>query len=214
MIKIKQAVIVEGKYDKIKLSSVIDTLIITTDGFSVFKNKEKLDLIRRLAENHGIVILTDSDSAGFKIRNYIKGCTKNGKITNIYIPDIFGKEKRKSSPSKEGKIGVEGVPVAILKQAFEKFGISASEDEDCENNENSENCKIKQKEITKIMLYDDGFIGKDGSGKKRKKLLKLLSLPEILSVNGLLEVLNSMYSREEYENAVKEIKITENEVVS
>ncbi len=214
MIKIKQAVIVEGKYDKIKLSSVIDTLIITTDGFSVFKNKEKLDLIRRLAENQGIVILTDSDSAGFKIRNYIKGCTKNGKITNIYIPDIFGKEKRKSSPSKEGKIGVEGVPVAILKQAFEKFGISASEDEDCENNENSENCKIKQKEITKIMLYDDGFIGKDGSGEKRKKLLKLLSLPEILSVNGLLEVLNSMYSREEYENAVNEIEITENEVVS
>lgn len=195
MIKVKQAVIVEGKYDKIKLSSVIDGLIITTDGFSIFKDKEKLALIRQLAENQGIIILTDSDSAGFKIRNYIKGCTEKGKITNIYIPDIFGKEKRKTAPSKEGKLGVEGIPVNILKEAFEKAGI---------NSENAD--KVQKQEITKIMLYDDGLIGKEGSFEKRKKLLKRLSLPERMSVNSLLEVLNSIYSLEEYKNALMEIK--------
>ena len=129
MIKVKQAVIVEGKYDKIKLSSIIDGLIITTDGFSIFKDKEKTALIRRLAENQGIIILTDSDSAGFKIRNYIRGCTQKGKITNIYIPDIFGKEKRKAVPSKEGKLGVEGVSTDILKDAFEKAGIVSEKTE-------------------------------------------------------------------------------------
>ncbi|HBH94891.1 MAG TPA: DUF4093 domain-containing protein [Ruminococcaceae bacterium] len=195
MIKVKQAVIVEGKYDKIKLSSVIDGLIITTDGFSIFKNKEKLALIRRLSEKQGIIILTDSDSAGFKIRNYIRGCTQKGKITNIYIPDIFGKEKRKTAPSKEGKLGVEGIPVKVLKEAFEKAGITS---------ENTE--KPHRDEITRIMLYDDMLMGREGSEEKRKKLLKKLSLPEMLSVNSLLEVLNSIYSLEEYKNALKEIE--------
>lgn len=195
MIKVKQAVIVEGKYDKIKLSSVIDGLIITTDGFSVFKDKEKIALIRKLAENQGIIILTDSDSAGFKIRNYIKGCTQKGKITNIYIPDIFGKEKRKTSPSKEGKLGVEGIPVNVLKEAFEKADISS---------ENTE--KAHKEEITKIMLYDDGLIGRDRSEEKRKKLQKKLSLPEMLSVNSLIEVLNGLFSLEEYRNALKDIE--------
>ncbi len=195
MIKVKQAVIVEGKYDKIKLSSVIDGLIITTDGFSIFKDKEKLALIQQLAENQGIIILTDSDSAGFKIRNYIKGCTEKGKITNIFIPDIFGKEKRKTEPSKEGKLGVEGIPVNILKEAFEKAGISSKNTE-----------KVQKQEITKIMLYDDGLIGKEGSSEKRKKLLKQLSLPERMSVNSLLEVLNNIYSLEKYKNALMEIQ--------
>lgn len=195
MIKVKQAVIVEGKYDKIKLSSIIDGLIITTNGFSIFKDKEKTALIRRLAENQGIIILTDSDSAGFKIRNYIRGCTQKGKITNIYIPDIFGKEKRKVVPSKEGKLGVEGVSADILKDAFEKAGIVS---------ENTE--KSRRDEITRIMLYDDMLMGKEGSEAKRKKLLKRLSLPEMLSVTCLLEVLNSMYSLNEYKNALKEIE--------
>lgn len=195
MIKVKQAVIVEGKYDKIKLSSIIDGLIITTNGFSIFKDKEKTALIRRLAENQGIIILTDSDSAGFKIRNYIRGCTQKGKITNIYIPDIFGKEKRKVVPSKEGKLGVEGISADILKDAFEKAGIVS---------ENTE--KSRRDEITRIMLYDDMLMGREGSEAKRKKLLKKLSLPEMLSVTCLLEVLNSMYSLNEYKNALKEIE--------
>lgn len=195
MIKVKQAVIVEGKYDKIKLSSIIDGLIITTNGFSIFKDKEKTALIRRLAENQGIIILTDSDSAGFKIRNYIRGCTQKGKITNIYIPDIFGKEKRKVVPSKEGKLGVEGISADILKDTFEKAGIVS---------ENTE--KSRRDEITRIMLYDDMLMGREGSEAKRKKLLKKLSLPEMLSVTCLLEVLNSMYSLDEYKNALKEIE--------
>ena len=195
MIHLKQAVIVEGKYDKIKLSSIIDALIITTDGFSVFKNKEKIALIKELAEKNGVIVLTDSDSAGFKIRNYIKGCTQKGKIINIYIPDIFGKEKRKTAPSKEGKLGVEGIPMQILVEAFEKAGVTASE------------CEKEQKEaITRIRLFDDGFIGQPNSDEKRKKLLKTLSLPSMLSTNAMLEVLNSMFTVEEYEKAVKSIE--------
>lgn len=195
MIHLKQAVIVEGKYDKIKLSSIVDALIITTDGFSVFKNKEKLALIKGLAEKDGVIVLTDSDSAGFKIRNYIKGCTKKGKITNIYIPDIFGKEKRKPAPSKEGKLGVEGIPSQLLIEAFEKAGVTVSDDE------------REQKEvITRIRLFDDGFIGQANSDEKRKKLLKALSLPSLLSTGALLEVLNAMFSIEEYEAAVNRIE--------
>ena len=195
MIHLKQAVIVEGKYDKIKLSSIVDALIITTDGFSVFKDKEKIALIKELAEKDGVIVLTDSDSAGFKIRNYIKGCTKNGKITNIYIPDIFGKEKRKTAPSKEGKLGVEGIPSQILIEAFEKAGVTVNKDDG------------KQKEaITRIRLFDDGFIGQANSDEKRKKLLKELSLPSLLSAKAMLEVLNAMFTVEEYEEAVKRIE--------
>lgn len=194
MVKLKQAIIVEGKYDKIKLSSIIDGLIITTDGFGVFKNKEKSALIKKLAEKQGVIIITDSDSAGFKIRNYIKNITQNGKIVNIYIPDIFGKEKRKQTPSKEGKLGVEGIPNDILIDAFKKAGILT---ESIMNNVQSD-----KEEVTRIMLYDDGFIGKEGSEEKRKKLLKKLSLPEMLSTNGLLEVINTMFSFEEYKSAV------------
>ena len=196
MIHLKQAVIVEGKYDKIKLSSIVDALIITTDGFSVFKNKEKIALIKELAERNGVIVLTDSDSAGFKIRNYIKGCTQKGKITNIYIPDIFGKEKRKAAPSKEGKLGVEGIPSQILVEAFEKAGVTVSDSD-----------YAKKEEITRIRLFDDGFIGRENSDEKRKKLLKALSLPSLLSTGAMLEVLNSMFTIEEYEAAVKSIEL-------
>lgn len=204
MIKLKQAVIVEGKYDKIKLSSIIDSLIITTDGFGVFKNSEKSALIKELAEKQGVIILTDSDSAGFKIRNYIKNITGNGKIINVYIPDIFGKEKRKTAASKEGKLGVEGVPNDIIIAALEKAGVTAAKNED-NNKDTNKNA------ITRIMLYEDGFIGKDGSSERRKKLLKALSLPEMLSTNGLLEVLNTMFSLEEYESAANKINTEKNQ---
>lgn len=194
MIKVKQAVIVEGKYDKIKLSSIIDGLIITTDGFSVFKNKDKIELIKKLAEKDGVIILTDSDSAGFKIRSYIKSCTQNGRVINIYIPDIFGKEKRKTVLSKEGKLGVEGIPSDIIIEAFKKAGVSA---DDISSG--------SKEEITRIMLFEDGFIGTEGSENKRKKLLKYLSLPQMLSTNGLLEILNTMFTINEYRKAVTEI---------
>lgn len=196
MIHLKQALIVEGKYDKIKLSSITDALIITTDGFSIFKDKEKIALIKSLAEKNGVVILTDSDSAGFKIRNYIKGCTQKGKITNIYIPEIFGKEKRKAMPSKEGKLGVEGIPADILREALQKAGILS---------ENDVEQTQKKHWASKIMLFDDGFIGRENSEEKRRKLLKALSLPSILSANSLIEVLNTMFSEEEYKSAVEQI---------
>lgn len=194
MIHLKQAVIVEGKYDKIKLSSIIDALIITTDGFSVFKDREKIALIKGLAEKDGVIVLTDSDSAGFKIRNYIKGCTQNGKIINIYVPDIFGKEKRKSTPSKEGKLGVEGIPSKILIEAFNKAGVTVDSAE-----------QKKNEAVTRIRLYDDGFIGQSDSAEKRKRLLRTLSLPAMLSTGAMLEVLNAMFTIEEYEVAVKSI---------
>lgn len=202
MVKLKQAVIVEGKYDKIKLSSIIDSLIITTDGFGVFKNNEKSALIKELAEKQGVIILTDSDSAGFKIRNYIKNITQKGKIINVYIPDIFGKEKRKAAASKEGKLGVEGIPNKIIIAAFEKAGVIAQD--------TNNNTQTNKNTISRIMLYEDGFMGKDGSSERRKKLLKALSLPEMLSTNGLLEVLNTMFSLEEYKSAVNKVNTEDN----
>ena len=123
MLHIKQAVIVEGKYDKIKLSSIVDAVIIPTGGFKIFKDKETLKVIRYFAETTGIIILTDSDTAGFKIRSFLKGAVKNGKIINVYVPDIFGKEKRKTEKSKEGKLGVEGISEKILLEAFQNQGI-------------------------------------------------------------------------------------------
>lgn len=186
MIHLEQAVIVEGKYDKIKLSSIIDAVIITTNGFSVIKNKEKLDIIRFYAANKGIIILTDSDRAGFKIRNFIKGAVKNGKITNVYIPDIFGKEKRKAVPSKEGKLGVEGIDKDILIKAFEKAGITSSESNELLDS------------VTKIDLYEAGLTGGENSSDKRSMLLKELGLPQLLTTGGMLDIINSMMSRNEF----------------
>lgn len=148
MIKIEQAIIVEGKYDKIKVSSFIDAVIIVTNGFGIFTDREKLELIRFYAMKTGIVILTDSDKAGFAIRNHIKGAVRNGKIYNVYIPDIMGKEKRKVKPSAEGKLGVEGVEKNIILKAFEKAGILTSE---CE--------KDDTQKITKTDLYLMGLSG-------------------------------------------------------
>lgn len=186
MLHLEQAVIVEGKYDKIKLNSIIDGVIITTNGFSVIKDKEKIELIRYFAKKKGIIILTDSDSAGFKIRNYIKGAVKDGKITNVYIPDIFGKEKRKTAPSKEGKLGVEGIDKEILLKAFEKAGILSSETTE------------KRDPITKIDLYEAGLTGGKNSSEKRKAVLKRLDMPQLLTTNSMLEILNTMMSREEF----------------
>lgn len=186
MLHIEQAVIVEGKYDKIKLSSILDAVIITTNGFSVMKNKEKLEIIRFYAQNKGIIILTDSDSAGFKIRNYLKGTIKNGKIINVYVPDIFGKEKRKAAPSKEGKLGVEGIDKEIILDAFKKAGV-ISYDKDADNDP-----------ITRIDLYECGLSGGENSSEKRKVLLQQLGMPQLLTTTGMLEILNTMMSRSEF----------------
>lgn len=186
MLHIEQAVIVEGKYDKIKLSSILDAVIIPTNGFSVMKNKEKLEIIRFYAQNKGIIILTDSDSAGFKIRNYLKGAIKNGKIINVYVPDIFGKEKRKAAPSKEGKLGVEGIDKEIILDAFKKAGV-ISYDKDADNDP-----------ITRIDLYECGLSGGKNSSEKRKAILHKLGMPQLLTTTGMLEILNTMMSRSEF----------------
>ncbi|MBS6445635.1 MAG: DUF4093 domain-containing protein [Ruminococcus sp.] len=195
MLKLKQAIIVEGKYDKIKLSSIIDAIIIQTDGYGIFKDKEKLDLIRFYANSTGIIILTDSDSAGFKIRNYLKGTIGDGNIINVYTPDVFGKEKRKIKQSAEGKLGVEGLNVDLILQAFQRANITGM---------STDSCNVKK--ITHTDLYILGLSGNSNSKKLRSELLKYLQLPERLTSSGLLEVLNTMFTLEQVEDIVKSIK--------
>ncbi|MCM1314085.1 MAG: DUF4093 domain-containing protein [Prevotella sp.] len=190
MIKINQAIIVEGKYDKIKLASVVDAVIIVTDGFRIFKDTEKIELIRYYARKTGIIILTDSDSAGRKIRGYIKGAVNDGKIINVYIPDIFGKEKRKEKPSAEGKLGVEGIDKDILIKAFEKSGIHSEE-------------VTRKKDITKFTLYELGLSGGKDSRQLRENLQKSLGLPSLMSTSALIEVLNIMMTSTELAEYVK-----------
>lgn len=193
MIKTDKAVIVEGKYDKIKLESVLDAVIIPTDGFSVFNDKEKLRLIRNLAKTRGIIILTDSDSAGFKIRSYLKGAIPSEQITNVYIPDIKGKEKRKDTPSTEGKLGVEGMDVKVLNEAFRKAGVV------------SENVPKPSKKIDHKDFYEDGLSGSSDSSMKRNQLKKQLDLPSKLSTSSLIDMLNIFLTYEEYKEMVNNL---------
>lgn len=194
MIKLSQPVIVEGKYDVIKLSNILDALIVKTDGFGIFKDSEKQRLIRRLANEKGIIVLTDSDSAGFVIRNFISSCVPKDKIINVYIPDIFGKEKRKTERSKEGKLGVEGVPESVILEALRKAGVTASVTDE------------KRRLITNVDLYEHGLSGRENSSRKRKKLLAALSLPERMSTSSLVKILNSFVTYEEFIEKVKEIE--------
>ena len=196
MIKIDKVIIVEGRYDKIKLSSMIDGIIIETEGFGIFKDKDKQKLIRKLAETKGIAILTDSDSAGFVIRNFITSIVPKEYITNVYIPDIYGKEKRKDSPSKEGKLGVEGVSAEILKEAFKKAGIGVSQSETNE-----------RKKITLNDFFDDGLTGDTQSKRKRTDLLKKLDLPERMSTKAMLDILNAFITYDEYKKLVESEEI-------
>lgn len=192
MIKVDQVVIVEGRYDKIKLSSIIDGIIIETEGFGIFKDKDKQRLIRKLAEKKGIVILTDSDSAGFVIRNFITSIVPKDHITNVYIPDIYGKEKRKSEASKEGKLGVEGVSADVIANAFEKAGIGVSE-----------SVKSERREITLNDFYDDGLTGSADSKAKRQRILIKLDLPEKMSTKAMLDILNLFLTYEDYKKLVE-----------
>lgn len=194
MIKIKQAVIVEGKYDKIKLSNIIDAPIIQTDGFGIFKDKELQLMIRKLAKKRGVLVLTDSDSAGFKIRSFIGSTVDRKDIIHAYIPDIFGKESRKTEPSKEGKLGVEGVSEEVIMQALANAGVL------CEASPEPE------RPITKLDLYELGFAGGEDSSKKRAALLRYYSFPERLSANSLITVLNCVTTYERFLEDVKEIE--------
>ena len=195
MIRIKQAIITEGRYDKIRLSNIVDAVIICTNGFSIFKDKEKQELIKSLAEKTGIIILTDSDSAGFKIRSFIRGFVKNGEVLNAVTPDIYGKERRKLQPSKQGKLGVEGIPDQMIIQALINAG--ATELNSSPQPENSD-------PVTRSDLMVLGLIGSEGSAERRRMLQRRLGLPELLSAKLLLEVVNKMYSRSEFIAIAKE----------
>ena len=195
MIRIRQAVIVEGKYDQIRLSSLVDTVILTTEGFGVFKDKEKQKLLRRLARERGLVVLTDSDSAGFVIRSFLNGIVEPQYITNVYIPDVFGKEKRKAAPSKEGKLGVEGMRTEQLLEAFRKAGVTAE----------TGDAPHERREVTKTDLYEDGLSGGQDSARKRRRLLRVLDFPERMSANAMLKLINTCMTYAEYKAAVERL---------
>lgn len=200
MLKIKEAIIVEGNYDKVKLSSIVDALILTTGGFGIFKNKEKLKLIRTLAEKNGIILLTDPDRAGFAIRNYIKQGIARDKIRHAFIPDIAGKERRKAAPSKEGLLGVEGMDKQVVLDALLKAGATVIGGEEEMGQARS------GRMLTKADLYADGFAGGADSAEKRRALLRRLGLPQRMSANMLLEVINTALGYETYCAAADAVK--------
>ncbi|MFR5995233.1 MAG: toprim domain-containing protein [Oscillospiraceae bacterium] len=185
--RIEEVIVVEGRYDRNMLLQVVDATVVETGGFSVFNDREKLAFLRKLAQKRGLILLTDSDGAGFVIRNYLKGAIPKEQVKQAYIPDIPGKERRKRKAGKEGKLGVEGMTPEILLQALRRGGATFV----------GEAAPSAPVPITKADLLDRGLIG-PGSTQKRQQLLKNLELPEHLSPNALLETLNLLMSREEF----------------
>ncbi len=196
---IKEVIVVEGRYDKNALAQVVDATIITLGGFSVFNDKEKLAFLRRLAEKQGgLIVLTDSDGAGFVIRNYLKGALPKELVKQAYIPDVAGKERRKRKAGKEGKLGVEGMKPEVLLESLRRAGATFLDD----------GAQVQKGEpITKADLFSLGLSGGAGSAAKRQALLKALELPEHLTANGLLEALNVLFSLEELTDAVEQLEI-------
>ena len=195
MRKIKEVIVVEGRYDKNTLSQIVDATVVTLGGVAVFNDREKVAFLRRLAEERGLVVLTDSDGAGFVIRNYLKGALPKDKVKQAYIPDIHGKEKRKRTPGKEGKLGVEGMKPEVILEALHRAGATFL-DTDAAPAE-------KKTPITKADLMTWGLAGGDGSSQRRQALLRRLELPEHLTANGMLEALNLLVGREELESLLK-----------
>lgn len=190
MKKIKEVIVVEGRYDKNALSQVVDATVITLGGFSVFNDKEKLSFLRRLAEKQGLIVLTDSDGAGFVIRNYLKGALPKDCVKQAYIPDIHGKERRKRTPGKEGKLGVEGMKPEVLLDSLRRAGATFLDE--------TVAIKPSSQPITKADLFTLGLTGGENAAQKRQALLKKMDLPEHLTANGLLETLNLLYDRETF----------------
>ena len=194
MIKLNSAVIVEGKYDKIRLQNIIDALIIPTNGYQIFKDKEKLQLIRMLADKNGIIILTDSDSAGMLIRSHLKGMIDDTKIKNVYLPQIVGKERRKRQPSAEGFLGVEGTDDEIIIKALELAGVTG------------ERSAEPTRRVTKSDMFLWGLSGSDNATDRRRKLQKYLNLPENIPANSFLDLINSVYGYEKFSEVINRWK--------
>ena len=186
MVKIREAIVVEGRYDKNTLSQIVDAPILETSGFGIFKDKQQLALLRKIAQTRGLIVLTDSDGAGFVIRNYLKGVIDTKYLKHAYIPDVYGKEKRKLAPGKEGKLGVEGMSHERILEALHHAGATF----DCEQ----ENVSSA---ITKQDLFELGLSGRKDSAAKRLQLIKRLDFPEHMSTNALLQAINLLYSRDE-----------------
>ncbi|MEA4953919.1 MAG: DUF4093 domain-containing protein [Pseudoflavonifractor sp.] len=185
MLKIKEAIVVEGRYDKNTLSQLVDGIILETSGFGIFKDGQRLKLLRRIARERGLIVLTDSDAAGFVIRNFLKGAIDPALVKHAYVPDRYGKERRKRQPGKEGKLGVEGMPPQVLEQALRQAGATFL-DEPGEG-------ELPRRQITKADLFTAGLSGTPDSAARRKDLLERLDLPEHLTANALLEALNMFY---------------------
>lgn len=187
MVKLQQAIVVEGRYDAGRLKQIVDAPIFETSGFGVMNDKKLLNLLRRVAQQRGLIILTDSDGAGFVIRNFLKGALPRDRVLHAYIPDIYGKERRKAKPGKEGKLGVEGMEREVILRALENAGAMLNDSE-----------APLRTPITKFDLYLCGLSGSDGSSSARKQLLQDLELPEHMSTNALLQALNVLYDREDF----------------
>ena len=187
MIQIKEAIVVEGRYDKNTLSQLVDTVILETNGFGIFKDKEQLALLRKIAQKRGLIVLTDSDGAGFVIRNHLKGAIPQDQVKHAYIPDLFGKEKRKRKAGKEGKLGVEGMRPEVLEKALRQAGATVLDGQAQAHS---------GPPLTKADLFAAGLSGGEGSKEKRQALLKKLDLPEHLTPNAMLPVLSALFDRE------------------
>ena len=190
MLKTDKVIVVEGKYDAIRLANIVDAAILRTEGFGVFKDKEKQELLRTLGEKRGLLVLTDGDSAGMLIRNYIRNIVPAEQITDVYVPDLYGKEKRKDKPSKEGKLGVEGIPDDILIEALKKAGVTEEGD--------VRPAVSNERLITRMDFYRDGLAGGPNSKAKRLALQSALGLPEHMTGKQLLRIINMMVSYDEY----------------
>lgn len=186
--RIKEVIVVEGRYDRNMLLQVVDATVVETGGFSVFNDREKLNFLRRLAEKRGLILLTDSDGAGFVIRNYLKGALPKEHVKQAYIPDMPGKERRKRKPGKEGKLGVEGMSPQVLLEALRRSGATFAD----------ESPTMEKNAITKADLLEKGLIG-PGSVARRQALLRELSLPAHLTPNALLEALNILFTLGEFD---------------
>lgn len=193
-IQIHEAILVEGRYDVNAVRQVVDTVVLETGGFRIFNDEDRVRLIRRIAEVRGIIILTDSDSAGFVIRNFLKGILPKEQVRQAYIPDILGKEARKRCASKEGKLGVEGMSAEVIRKALLNAGASILGQND--------NGNSSQKWISKADLYAYGLSGGQGSAERRRVLLKNLELPEYMSANALLEYINAVIDRPTFEKLI------------
>lgn len=196
MVKIREAIVVEGRYDKNTLSQIVDAPILETSGFGIMKDKAQLSLLRRVAKTRGLIVFTDSDGAGFVIRNFLKGTIPGDRVKHAYIPDVPGKERRKSAPGKEGKLGVEGMTPEVILSALRRAGATIE----------GEDSLSERKEITKQDFMALGLSGGENASAKRRALLQKLDLPEHMSSNALLQAVNLLYEPEEFTEIVEALK--------